>query len=67
VPEWHQRISKAEEIQNDLRAGREEKAIALLRREGVTHLVWPAGQKVGEGVEMMYEDGYYRVYRMLPR
>ncbi len=67
VLEWSQRISKAEEIQNDLLTGREEKAIALLRREGVTHLVWPAGHRVGEGVEMTYEDGYYRVYRVVPR
>jgi hypothetical protein len=67
VLEWSQRIFRAEEIQNELRAGRDEKAIALLRREGVTHLIWPAGQGVGEGVEMMYEDGYYRVYRVVVR
>lgn len=68
VLEWNQRISWAEEIQNELREGREEKAIALLHREGVTHLVWPAKEsKLAEGVEMTYEDGYYRVYRLVAR
>jgi hypothetical protein len=40
-------------------------ALMRLRDEGVTHLVWPAGAKMGVGFEMVYEDGYYRVYRLL--
>jgi hypothetical protein len=66
VLEWRQRIDQAEQIQKDLRTRHAEAALALLREEGVTHLVWPAGEIVGPGFEMVYEDESYRVYRLPP-
>ena len=66
VLEWRQRIDRAQVIQNSLRQGREAEAAALLRREGVTHLVWPAAQPLsGKAWEMRYEDSFYRVYKVL--
>jgi hypothetical protein len=64
VLEWRRRIAVAQEVQEELRHHREAEALALLRREGVTHLVWPAGRKPQAGWRMLYEDDYYRVYRL---
>jgi hypothetical protein len=64
VLEWHRRIGLALEIQDHLRHHREEKALALLRREGITHLLWPAGREPIGAWESLYEDEYYRVYRL---
>jgi hypothetical protein len=65
VLEWRQRIDQAETIQRELRADHAEAARELLREEGVTHLVWPAREKLNEGFQIVFEDDNYRVYRLV--
>jgi hypothetical protein len=69
VLEWRRRINLAEWIgwfQQESEWG-QRKALRLLHDEGVTHLVWPASQELTDpGWERMYEDRFYRVYRMRP-
>ena len=61
VIEWHQRLLLAESLQARLAGD----ALAELRRLGVTHVVRPSGsQTLGEGVEKVYEDEFYHVYRL---
>jgi hypothetical protein len=64
VLEWRHRIDRADEIQRQLKQGNEQKALVLLRNEGVTHVVWPADQELTSGWREMYSDPYYRVYRL---
>jgi hypothetical protein len=65
VLEWRDRVRFAQDVQGKLKAKQTAEAIAALRDRGVTHLVWPAGFDLrGSGVEMLYEDAYYRVYRI---
>jgi hypothetical protein len=67
VVRWRRRLDVAEGVTEDVRAGRLEKAVRKLRRMGVTHLVWPAGQPLShEGLRQVHEDSDYRVYRVLP-
>jgi hypothetical protein len=62
---WRDRLRRAEAVQQLLRDGRRAEALAELRRLGVTHLVWPAGQDLqGLGLEVIYADSFYRVYRL---
>jgi hypothetical protein len=65
VAEWYYRlIIVAEGVQKDLAKG-EGWAVAGLRGWGVTHVVVPAGQRVEwAGVEKVFEDEHYRVYRI---
>jgi hypothetical protein len=66
VLEWHARLRQAQEIQRRLREGRVAEAVTELRRLGVTHLIVPASQAVrGEGLEKVYGDESYAVYRLL--
>jgi hypothetical protein len=65
VIEWRQRIGLAEDVQRELEARREVRALELLRGQGVTHLVWPASQELLDARwEKVYEDSSYRVYRL---
>lgn len=63
VGQWYDRLRRAEAIQDQLRAGEFADALAELRRQGVTHLVQPSAQPV-PGVEKVYGDRYYSVYRL---
>ncbi len=67
VLEWRRRLDTAETIQQQLREARPAAALALLQREGVTHLVWPSGRELRAFWEVLYEDRYYRVYRLPER
>jgi hypothetical protein len=66
VQEWHARVRFAEEVQERIKEGKGPEALADLRNRGVTHVVWPVarGELGGDGVEKVYEDPYYRVYRL---
>jgi hypothetical protein len=67
VIEWRERLRTADAVCELIRAGRLDEAVEELRRLNVTHLVWPASQDLSDaGLQMTYEDGAYRVYRVLP-
>jgi hypothetical protein len=67
VIEWRRRLRIAEAVQQDLHAGRYERALAALRAEKVTHLVVPAQEILsGPGFELIHQDSSYRVYRLAP-
>jgi hypothetical protein len=64
VLEWYRRLMLAKEVQEALRAGK-WRALDRLRREGVTHLVCPAGRPLeARGVVLVHADEAYRVYRL---
>jgi hypothetical protein len=65
VVEWYTRIRFAQAVQEQLRKGDLAGALAALRERRVTHVVLPAGQEVqGAGLEKIFEDAHYRVYRL---
>jgi hypothetical protein len=65
VIEWRDRLRFAEAVQKKLQSGDAAAAVAELRERGVTHLVWPAAEPVNvPGVESVYADDAYRVYRL---
>jgi hypothetical protein len=72
VLEWEMRLRLAERVQQEIRRGLIDDALAELRRQGVTHLVWPAGRKGGvtpplpsaAGLVLIHEDARYRVYQL---
>jgi hypothetical protein len=67
VIEWRDRLRFAEAVQKKLQSGDAAEAVAELRDRGVTHLVWPADQPLNlPGVESVYADDAYRVYRLSP-
>ena len=63
--EWSDRLNLSRTWQKEIEEGRAAEVVTELRRRGVTHLVVPAGQTVaGDGIEMVYENKAYRVYRL---
>jgi hypothetical protein len=67
VLQWEERLRAAQQVQDDLRAGRVAQALDELRRRGVTHLVAPDAWRIeGAGVEEVYPGPNYRVYRITP-
>jgi hypothetical protein len=69
VIEWWRRLELAEEVQKQIRQGQLGRALEALRREKVTHLVWPAGEELsGPGLEKVpgAPKGAYRLYRLSP-
>jgi hypothetical protein len=68
VVAWSRRIRVAQAVQDMFATGwpiLQPFALAVLRQEGVTHLILPtwAGE-VGWGCEELYADSYYRLYRL---
>lgn len=68
VLEWYERLRAAASILEDLEHGRLATALVDLRRRGVTHLVLDRGRYPhelrGTGLQRVYEDEYYRLYRL---
>lgn len=66
VVEWRRRLDVALTIQQQMRSGDVGSAAEELSRQGITHVVVPAGQKMDEGAwpEPGREIGAYRVYRL---
>jgi len=65
VLEWRNRLHWAEAMQKQLCEGPALATLAELRSRGVTHLVLPAGLNPrGPGLEKVYEDPAYQVYRL---
>ncbi len=65
VLEWSERILLAQDVQLLLTEGKTTEALALLRRQSVTHLVLPARQVVdGAGLVPVYADETYHLYRL---
>jgi hypothetical protein len=65
VLEWYERLGLARAAQEELREGRLAEALDALRARGITHLVLPAASELrGPGVEPVYHDAWYRVYRL---
>jgi hypothetical protein len=65
VLEWYERLDLAKTALEKLREGRLPEALDELRPRGITHLVLPAGTELrGTGVEQVYGDEHYRVYRL---
>jgi Domain of unknown function (DUF6798) len=65
VLEWYARLGVAQGALKEMREGRLSEALAELRPRGITHLVLPATMELrGPGVEQVYGDTYYRVYRL---
>jgi hypothetical protein len=67
VLEWLDRLRVAQGLQEQVRAGDLPGAVSEMHRRGITHLVLPAGDAPhGEGLEAVYQDEHYRVYRLAP-
>jgi hypothetical protein len=69
VLEWRRRIHEAEWACHWLQESEwsERKVLRWLHGEGVTHLVWPASRELTDpGWERVYEDRFYRLYRLRP-
>jgi hypothetical protein len=65
VIEWRDRLRLAETMQRDLASGRVTQTVAALRKMRVTHVVVPAGLELqAPGLERVYEDHAYQVYRL---
>jgi hypothetical protein len=67
VIEWRRRIALAEKVQDQIRKGQLKEALDELKRERVTHLIWPAEKELsGPGLEKVpgAPDGPYRLYRL---
>jgi hypothetical protein len=64
VVEWHRRMLLARSLQGRLAAS---EGLEEARALGVTHVVRPAAlPPLGEGAELVHEDGAYRLYRIAP-
>jgi uncharacterized protein DUF6798 len=68
VIEWRNRVRVAEEVEHDIIVGETEKALAILRAHGVTHLVLPAAiHLVSPNLRTIFDtDPTYRVYKIEP-
>lgn len=65
VIEWRDRLRLAQALNDDLAAGRVP--LSELRRLGITHVVRPIAMGVTlSGLETVYEDEAYQVYRVPP-
>jgi hypothetical protein len=65
VLEWYRRVLVAQDVLELLKEGKTETAGALLRSQGVTHLVLPAGQGVeGRDLRLVHADETYHLYRL---
>jgi hypothetical protein len=65
VLEWYARLGLARAALEEVRGGRLSEALDELRARGITHLVLPAASELRRpGVEQVYHDAYYRVYRL---
>jgi len=66
VVEWYHRMKLAQLIQGQLQENKLTEALAELRLQRVTHLVVPAVLKLDNpGIEEVFEDANYRVYRLM--
>lgn len=63
VIEWHRRLLLAQSLQERIDAGG---SVDELRGLGITHVVRLAGSSPVKGLEKVYEDDSYRVYRLTP-
>jgi hypothetical protein len=67
VLEWYTRLKLAKELEEQLKKGDVSNTLTELRRHGITHVVVSAGQQLeGDGLEKIYEDKLYRIYRLNP-
>jgi hypothetical protein len=67
VIEWRDRLHLAEKVQEQIEQGQLQEALTALQRRGVTHLLQPATQELTEPrLQQVYEDEWYRVYRLIP-
>jgi hypothetical protein len=67
VLEWYARLTLAKEWQEQIEKGNVADALTELRRHGITYLVVYARQDLEcDGLEKIYEDKWYRVYRLTP-
>jgi hypothetical protein len=67
VIEWRRRLRVVQRVDGLIAEGRLAEALAELRRERVTHLILPAGRPLSaRGLEPVYADESYRVYRLPP-
>ncbi len=65
VLEWNYRLGVNQDLQRRLHES--DGGITQLRRHGITHVVVPAGEALkSEGLEEVYQDSHYRVYRVVP-
>ncbi len=66
VLEWYKRLRFARSCQQQMQAGHLADTLAVLRRQRITHLVVPAAADLKSGgIEQVYADAHYRIYRLL--
>ena len=66
--EWNERIRLAQGVQDRLGEGKVDEAAAELRRQRVTHLIWPGTRPLeSSGLEAVRQVGAYWVYRVEER
>ena len=66
VLEWYRRLEWTQQVYKETDWG-SERWLAAVRKEGVTHIVAPANRAVkSAGLELVYPDAFYKVYRVLP-
>jgi hypothetical protein len=66
VIEWRDRLFLAQALQERIASGHLREALAVMRQQGITHLVRPAGERLTDpGLELVHDDPAYRVYRLI--
>jgi hypothetical protein len=65
VIEWRDRLLRAEGLHEKLQKREVSQALAEMRRQGITHVIEPAGKALDDlRLEPIYKDNYYWVYRI---
>ncbi len=68
VLEWRQRLDFNQQFYNAIGTGKLQQVLDQVRRSGITHIVVTGQAPIGEtpnlGLEKVFDDGSYRLYRL---